>query len=410
MRSGSVEFVGENTAYPAYATPLADLRRAKTVVFAESPSLGYASTIGVPPFLMRTRTADSTPKSVKGGTNARSLSFSGAQTPTREGRTTTGTPLHGASQSVGTAPASRQARRAQTIGVDLARSGEWSQPARAARTPGASPGVGGTSPSFHLGSPTEAPADRRYRRAKTTGFDLSGDVSVGVVAPGGGTGMNANVYSALGQKMKVSILGQSRAMYDRYPKNWPEGAPAPNLESFGKELVKDLHHFDCLVLGSRGGQVVLPTLWQARGEEVPPAVVINGGCAMDLPDPVPWPRSAVTFLLLGGQDYFGGNRDAAAYVADTKAAVPRENGTTAILYVHEMGHMPQSQILMAIIHHMILAVISWKTTQKPPNSKFEAVLKALVAIGANGRLLHTSGPGSWVTSSFSPAGVSASDA
>lgn len=35
-------------------------------------------------------------------------------------------------------------------------------------------------------------------------------------------------------------------------------------------------------------------------------MIINGGCAMKLPNVVKWPSAAVTFLLIGGQDYFRG--------------------------------------------------------------------------------------------------------
>merc|ERR1712217_653979 len=123
-----------------------------------------------------------------------------------------------------------------------------------------------------------------------------------------------------------------------------------------------IEHNNCLIFGSRGGQVVLPTLWQARGEDVPPAVVINGGCAMDLPIPVRWPNSAVTFLLLGGKDYFKGQFSMDAYVANSQRKVPPKNTTTAILLVHEMTHMPQTDLLIATLHHMIYAVTKWKSS------------------------------------------------
>lgn len=64
---------------------------------------------------------------------------------------------------------------------------------------------------------------------------------------------------------------------------------------------------DCLLFGSRGGQVVLPHVWRSLGDKTPPAVVINGGCSMGLPKPAAWPRGAVTLLLMGGQDNFRGS-------------------------------------------------------------------------------------------------------
>lgn len=66
--------------------------------------------------------------------------------------------------------------------------------------------------------------------------------------------------------------------------NWPHGAPAPNLQTFAEEVLETRVHerVRCMVFGSRGGQVVLPQMWQAQAQglyrEVPPAVIINGGC------------------------------------------------------------------------------------------------------------------------------------
>merc|ERR1711862_12977 len=153
-----------------------------------------------------------------------------------------------------------------------------------------------------------------------------------------------------------------------------------------------VEHADCLVVGSRGGQVVLPTLWQARGRYIPPAVVINGGCAMDLPTPVQWPESAGTFLLLGGQDYFRGHLDMDSYVADLQCRVPRRNSTTAILLVHEMAHMPQTELLVAILHHLVCAVTDWKGPDTIPHDEFDAILASLTVGGWSGQLVYKTGP------------------
>jgi hypothetical protein len=247
---------------------------------------------------------------------------------------------------------------------------------------------------------------RRTQRAKTLGAELSMQVSVAVVAPGGGTGVNASVYQSLGQKegISVQIVGQSRAPYDRYPQCFAnDGAPAPNLESFALDVVAQgcLERTDCLVVGSRGGQVVLPTFWKARGEDVPPAVVMNGGCAMSLPFQVQWPINAITFLLLGGNDYFRGQISANQYLANAQQLVPDANTTTAILLVNEMSHMPQAQMLSAILPTMIRALMSWKSTDVVPIDDFATVLVNLRRGGWSGRLTYKTQPGlPWKSEAF----------
>ena len=48
--------------------------------------------------------------------------------------------------------------------------------------------------------------------------------------------------------------------------NWPHGAAAPNLQTFAEEVLETRVHerVRCMVFGSRGGQVVLPQMWQAQ--------------------------------------------------------------------------------------------------------------------------------------------------
>jgi hypothetical protein len=267
---------------------------------------------------------------------------------------------------------------------------------------------------FHLNDATPTGLDdpdtlqprRRYRRSKTLGAEISTDISVSVVAPGGGTGINSSVYASLGRKDNISLnyLGHSRAPYDRYPESWDEeGGPPPNLETFALDVVAQnrLDNVDCLVAGSRGGQVVLPTLWKMMGVDVPPAVVMNGGCAMSLPSPVQWPEDAVTFLLLGGHDYFKGQRTIGEYLEDTQRRVPRANATTAILLVHEMTHMPQAPLLAAILYRMIRAVTSWKSSGCVPFDSFRTILTSLLKGGWSGMLSFKTAPGDgWEIESF----------
>jgi len=233
---------------------------------------------------------------------------------------------------------------------------------------------------------------------------------VRVVAPGGGTGVNSAIYTALDKdaRFDMAILGRSRASYDCYPEDWEDGNAAPNLESFAEELLSQnvLDECDCLVVGSRGGQVVLPSFWRARGASVPPVVVLNGGCAMSLPKQIQWPDSAVTCLLIGGQDFFRGDLSPDEYIDHTVSHVPHGNSTTVILYVHEMQHMPQAQLLSLVLRRLIEASTAWHATGLPPLKQLNAVLQALLSGGWSGRLLYTGRHEErWETYSFGPKGI-----
>ncbi|CAK0838484.1 unnamed protein product, partial [Prorocentrum cordatum] len=164
---------------------------------------------------------------------------------------------------------------------------------------------------------------------------------VSVVAPGGGTLANGAVYSELARssRLKVEILGRARAEYDQYPEAFDGGSPPPNFDSGAFSVNHALttgvsklalrprrlivfdsetsisasavartaeEESDCLVVGSRGGQVALPHLWKKAGAATPPAVIINGGCAMQFPEAPCWPDEAAPFLLAGGCDNFRG--------------------------------------------------------------------------------------------------------
>jgi len=224
-------------------------------------------------------------------------------------------------------------------------------------------------------------------------------IMVSVIAPGAGTRANGAVYADLGCDGGVclEIVGQSGSPYDCYPASWPQGSQAPNLESFTHEVLHKgiVEQNDCLIFGSRGGQVVLPCLWHARGAAVPPAIVINGGCAMSLPTNVYWPETAVTFLLLGGRDTFRGGFSTSEYIANARNCVPRENRTTAILYVHEMTHMPQANLLGAAVRPMLAALLAWRASEKPPRADFERLVGAVLRGGWSGQLWYTLGNGAW---------------
>jgi len=209
--------------------------------------------------------------------------------------------------------------------------------------------------------------------------------------------------------MHVKIKGHSHAPYDAYPPSWSNGQAGANLETFAMDLIKEgvLDKNQCLVLGSRGGQVVLPALWAARGNNVPPAVVINGGCAReDLPAVPAWPDQAVTFMLIGGKDYFRGQYKLDEYLTNTMHNVPRNNTTTAILLVNDMVHMPQTAMLDSILKHLIMGSISWKATGDAPEEEFHAIVNVLAQTSWSGKLVFKTSPTTWEQLAFSLAGIS----
>lgn len=124
---------------------------------------------------------------------------------------------------------------------------------------------------------------------------------------------------------------------------------------------------------------------------------------MKLPDAFIWPINAVTFLLLGGQDHFRQMYTPAEYVANTQRHVPSTNRTTAILYINEMFHMPQGNLLSAILPHLLAAGMAWKASNREtPVRDLHALLTTLASLGDSwtGRLLWTSRPGHWEQVSF----------
>lgn len=220
-----------------------------------------------------------------------------------------------------------------------------------------------------------------------------------VVAPGAGVGSNGKVYMSFKQdpRLQLRLAGRSGMPYDRYPPMWPQGGPAPNLATFAQGMLSEglLGSTDCLILGSRGGQVVLPSLWNALGDSAPPAIVINGGCAMDLPFKFNWPGKAVTLLVLGGRDYFKPvNVAPHQYLSYSQRYVPTSNSSTAILYVQEMEHMPSQPVLAAVLNHAIAALVSWRRHGQVPLGAFETILRSVKSLGMTARLTYISA-GAW---------------
>lgn len=221
-----------------------------------------------------------------------------------------------------------------------------------------------------------------------------------VVAPGAGTGLNSDVYKELGEdeQIKVELCGSRGAAYDRYPPSWQNGKAPPNLETFAQELLAKPMG-DVLVLGSRGGQVVLPRFWQRLGNQVPPAVVINGGCAMNLPGvKIPWPPQAVTIMLMGAQDFFKGQKSSAEYLTASKGHVPA-NSRTAILYVRQMQHMPSKALLQMVLGPLVMAAAMWKYSKNCPEDQLNSLTSQLEDESWSGSLHILQGT-SWKEKTF----------
>ncbi|CAK0840395.1 unnamed protein product [Prorocentrum cordatum] len=324
-------------------------------------------------------------------------------TPLARSRTTSTT----ASRPLSLSPAARSAEPgSRAPAADDAAEPSAAQEVRR-RGPGEScDEIGKDSPFFLMKlPPREEPAPASLAK------EASGAGRVAVVAPGAGTGVNGSVYADMGrQGFGVEIVGQSRASYDRYPEGWPQGAPAPNLLSFAEGAVLAegvLDRCECMIFGSRGGQVVLPALWERRGAAVPPAVVLNGGCAMDLPAKVPWPAEAVTFLILGGLDFFRGNLSEEEHFADARSRIPEGTTSTAVLYVTEMLHMPQASLLLAILPLIIQALLRCKSSGTFEEKDMARILEACTSGGWSGQLAYATSSGSWEEAAFSGEGKAA---
>eukprot|EP00438_Fugacium_kawagutii_P023040 Skav233273 [mRNA] locus=scaffold3673:17109:18308:- [translate_table: standard] len=248
----------------------------------------------------------------------------------------------------------------------------------------------------------ELPGDNRE--------SLHDRITVAVIAPGACTNpyTNGAIYSELGgnPSYKVEIVGQSGEEYDHYPPCWKNGKEAPNLQTFADAILATRVHerVHCMVFGSRGGQVVLPQMWQAQAQgsvqSVPPVVVINGGCAMQLPQRTIWPDKQVLLALIGGKDFFRGHLSFREYITETRSHVPAANKTTAILFVQEMDHRPQQRLFRGLLGLMLETIAAWKEQPKVPFELFRKILSFLRRDGWSGVLLYTTAPNTWEEITF----------
>lgn len=133
---------------------------------------------------------------------------------------------------------------------------------------------------------------------------------------------------------------------------------------------------NCIVCGSRGGQVTLPALWRLGCTL--PCVVINGGCAREQAGWL-WPPGVSVVLLTGGRDTIcnefarwpAERRDEAqhAFLEQTWSAVPAASRpTTAIVHIPAMGHRPEAELLRAVLPPLVAWAASGLASDTKPTA------------------------------------------
>jgi len=93
----------------------------------------------------------------------------------------------------------------------------------------------------------------------------------------------------------------------------------------------------------------------------------------------------------------------AQYLGNTVRCVGADNRTTAVLYIPEMTHMPQKEVMGAVIAPLLLAALFWRRSPNDaPLRQLSAAGRALEQLGFASRLLYTGGPGQWQEMQFGP--------
>jgi hypothetical protein len=180
--------------------------------------------------------------------------------------------------------------------------------------------------------------------------------TIGVIGPGAGRTFNMPAYKILSKQYNILDIGKSNQQYDKYPPGWSDQTSnGPNLETFAEYIINTqiINYLDFLIVGSRGGQVVLPYLWR-KLSYIPPTLIINGGCIKKSGEII-WPDNAISCVLLGGNDYFLGKND--DYLKKNKGIyeyLKHCNIHTIIIYIDNMEHMPQQELMNIIILYLIL--------------------------------------------------------
>ena len=148
--------------------------------------------------------------------------------------------------------------------------------------------------------------------------------TIAVIMPGVSWFTLKKTSTELGNNYNILRLGHSCLGhgYDVYPKEWKNGRDYKNLVNMTMDeivtnphtkkeesgifsgILQYLHEIgdiDCIICGSRGGQVVMPLLWM-YGIDIP-CVITNGGC-IDSHYFNNYPPTSRVLFSTFGQDYF----------------------------------------------------------------------------------------------------------
>jgi hypothetical protein len=197
-----------------------------------------------------------------------------------------------------------------------------------------------------------------------------------IIIPGSSYFTLHQTYNNLKNKYNVITVGHSclGTGYDRYPSLWKKGTDDINLVSMvtDTEMINPITQnielgielciknelekgpIDCIVCGSRGGQVVLPTLWKL-GIDIP-CVITNAGC-IDSPCFHAYPISRVVFSTFG-KDYFHTKNPQISINALQKCAK-----SSILVHSYFEQHLPNDEYYKNILPLMIEAAINGNITK-----------------------------------------------
>jgi hypothetical protein len=237
---------------------------------------------------------------------------------------------------------------------------------------------------------------------------------VQVFGPGGGTFQCRDAFQAIDQDLQIAVevVGSTfsfGAPYDKYP----DGHSGPNHHTFAQSVIDGtfqdyftpyvvpghapprlgapgtpLLEAAALFFGSRGGQMVLPYMWSRVGDALPPVVIVNAGPTQaNIPFAEYWPPNAIVFLLVCGSDETFKNQQTAPeeYFRQTLSGVPTNSARTAVLFVKELFHMPDDELMMKVYPHMTKSVIEWKEAGEPNTNRFQRMVETISSHRPNPR-------------------------
>ena len=194
-----------------------------------------------------------------------------------------------------------------------------------------------------------------------------------IILPGSSYHTLKNTYKNLENNYNLILLGHSclGCGYDRYPLFWDKGTSGfnlidmttndkifnprtletePGIEKFIKKIL-ETKRIHCIICGSRGGQVVLPTLW-TLGIDIP-TVILNAGC-INSPCLNKLPDSRIV-LSTFGKDYFPTKNPQISINAVLNNKFPKG---TILAHSYFEGHRPKDNYLKNLLPNLVKAAIN----------------------------------------------------